>query len=64
MVCESLSKELVVQGKDASPQCTLPKVSCIVFFIAFFFKSGFYSLVFSKVQGRSLFVRKSIPYWG
>jgi len=30
MVCESLSKQLVVQGKDASPQCTLPKVSCIV----------------------------------
>jgi hypothetical protein len=63
MVCESLSKGLVVQGKDALPQCTLPKVSCIVILIVFF-KSGFYSLVFSKVQGRSLFVRKSLPYWG
>jgi hypothetical protein len=30
MVYESLSKELVVQGKDVSPQCTLPKVSCII----------------------------------
>jgi hypothetical protein len=47
MVCESLGKRLVVQGKDASPQCTLPKVSCIVVRL-FFSKSSFYSLVFSK----------------
>ena len=30
MVCESSGKGLVVQGEDASPQCTVPKVSCII----------------------------------
>ena len=37
MVCESLGKRLVMQGEDASPQCTLPKVSCIV--VSLFFLS-------------------------
>jgi hypothetical protein len=28
-----------------------------------FSRSGLYSLVFSKVKGRFLFMRKSLPYW-
>ena len=61
MVCESLSKRLVVQGKDASPSVHLTKGKlhcCLIVFS----KSSFYSLVFSKAQGRFFFPRESLPY--
>ena len=54
-------RDWLCKGKTHHPQCTLPKVSCIVVWL-FFSKSGFYSLVFSKAQSRSLFMRKSLPY--
>ena len=54
-------RDWLCKGKTHHPQCTLPRVSCIV--VLLFSKSSFYSLVFSKVQGRSLFMRKSLPYW-
>jgi len=53
-------RDWLCRGKRRHPQCTLSKVSCIVVWL-FFSKSGFYLLVFSKVQGRSLFMRKSLP---
>jgi len=61
MVCESLGKRLVVQGEDASPPVhpTYGKLHCC---LIVFSKSGFYSLVFSKAQGRFLFMRESLPY--
>jgi hypothetical protein len=48
-------RDWLCKGKTHHPQCTLPKVSCIVVWL-FFSKSGFYSLVCSKVQSRSLFI--------
>jgi hypothetical protein len=62
MVCESMSKGLVMQGEDASPPMhpTSGKLHCL--FDCFFSKLGFYSLVFSKAQGRSLFMREFLPY--
>jgi len=58
---ESWVRDWLCKGKTDHPQCTLPKVSCIVVWL-FFSKSGFYSLVFSRAQGRSLFMRESLPY--
>jgi hypothetical protein len=55
-------RDWLCKGKTHHPQCTLPKVSCIVVWL-FFSRSSFYSLVFSKVQGRSPFVKESLPYW-
>jgi hypothetical protein len=54
-------RDWLCKGKTHHPQCTLPKVSYIVVWL-FFPTSGFYSLVFSKVQGRSFFLRKSLSY--
>jgi hypothetical protein len=54
-------RDWLCKGKMHHPQCTLPKINCIVVWL-FFSNSSFYSLVFSKAQSRSLFMRKSLPY--
>jgi hypothetical protein len=55
-------RDWLCKGNTHHPQCTLPKVSFIVVWLFFFSKLDFYLLIFSKVQGRSLFMRKFLPY--